>query len=304
MPFGKKDVKKKSSNFEKKEILDEGSPVSVKKHKKLTGKQRVTLLLVLLTFIFLPFVMAVVARRGKLPGFERLVVLDNPFSSTVTIVSGGQREQERLNRLESGFFDTTRGVSGVWAMWVYDFSRSKPYTVNPSEKFVLEPDSQLSLILSSSACSALGYVSFGEQTGLSPEWGGFISGLMDNSLGLRNAPQSLQNCMVSGDLQNDLTKGGVFDVSELATEVRKMAEGGATSRFRSSLYDIYSNSSDFDSKFLFSYTKYNPRSFYGVFHSSTKNQYLVVILGGGTVESEVKMVVPQILEFVESEFGN
>lgn len=303
MPFGKKDAKKKSSNFEKKEILDEAPSLSVKKQKKLTNKQRSTLLFVLLLFMLLPFVMALVARRGKLPGFERLVVLENPFSSTVTIVSGGQREQERLDRLESGFFDRTRGASGVWSMWVYDFSRSKPYSVNPSEKFVLEPDSQLSLILTSSACSALGYVAFEDQK-LSLEWGAFISGLLENKLERSNAPQSLQNCIVSGDLVSDLTSGGVFDVSEVAGEVRKMAEGGATSRFRSSLYDIYSNSSEYDSNYLFSYTKYNPRSFYGIYHSSTKSQYLVVVLGGGTVESEVREVLPEILRFVELEFGN
>lgn len=302
MPFGKKDVKKKSSNFEKKEILGE-APLESSKKKKLTKKQRFTLLFVLFVFMLLPMIMAVVARRGKLPGFDRLLIPDNPFSSTVTIVSGGQREQDRLDRLNTEFLNITRNVSGVWSIWVYDFTRSKPYAVNPSENFVLEPNSQLSLLLASSSCSSLGYVAFDGESKLSGEWKEFIPSLLDSREAVSTPPQSLQSCISSGDISNDVTAGGVIAVPDIASEVRKMAEGGATLRFRSSLYELYSNSPEYDRDFLFAYNKFNPRSFYGIYHSSTKNQYLAVIFGGGTVESEVRQVLPQVLSYLELEFG-
>lgn len=102
-------------------------------------KERIVVLVVLLTTVLTSGILALTARNFKLPQMPRLKISDisnlNPFREQVVVVGnkGSKISQEKIENTKKAFKEATNNYSGLYAFYIYDINGDYYYGYNHQE---------------------------------------------------------------------------------------------------------------------------------------------------------------------------
>lgn len=131
-------AKIKMAILKRKQEPSEPGPKELKKRKKKKSfepwgkKERYWVFFVLLGTILTSGVLAFSARSWKLPGLPRISL---PSFGSGKIIIENEANDERAERVVSSFKEKTRGLSGVYGLYVFRLTESSSYGVSEKEKF-------------------------------------------------------------------------------------------------------------------------------------------------------------------------
>lgn len=102
-------------------------------------KERLVILIVLFTTVFISGILALTARNFKLPKLSRIEMPTipnlNPFRERVIVIvnKGSKISQEKIENAKRLFKDATNDLSGIYAFYIYDINGDYYYGLNYQE---------------------------------------------------------------------------------------------------------------------------------------------------------------------------
>jgi len=142
------DKRKKDEDYEEEEFDEfEGAPKG-KKFKDLKPenkkkrkepvkpwgkKERLLILIVFIITIFTSGILSLSARNFKLPGLPRISLPSIKWGEDTIVIEGNKEGREKANKGVTLFEETTKKLSGVYALYVLRLSDGSSYGVNENE---------------------------------------------------------------------------------------------------------------------------------------------------------------------------
>jgi beta-lactamase class A len=121
----------------KKKKFKDLKPENKKKRKEPVKpwgkKERLLILVVFLVTIFVSGVLSLSARNFKLPGLPRISLPSFNWGGETIVIEGNKEGREKANKVLSFFEETTKKLSGLYALYVIRLSDGTDYGVNENE---------------------------------------------------------------------------------------------------------------------------------------------------------------------------
>ena len=137
----RKDEEEDTELEEKKELKQAEKPKRTRTRKKVDAlpkpwgkKERYLIFIILLSTVVASGLLALSARSWKLPNLPRVQLPQDALSETYVIERASPRDSSSEETI-AAFEDTTRGLSGVYAFYVYDLTSGVSYGIHQEEMF-------------------------------------------------------------------------------------------------------------------------------------------------------------------------
>jgi hypothetical protein len=142
------DKKKKDEDYEEEEFDEYEDAPKKKKFKDLKPenkkkrkepikpwgkKERLLILIVFLVTIFTAAILSLSARNFKLPGLPRISLPSFNWGEETIVIEGNKEGREKANKTLSFFEETTKKLSGLYALYVIRLADGTDYGVNENE---------------------------------------------------------------------------------------------------------------------------------------------------------------------------